>query len=1051
MKQKIIPGIALCICFSALLGGWTTRKTTDWENLKVLQIHTEPPHAHFIPGSNREEALDNRMESASLVKVLSGKKWKFRYSKNPASRPIGFFKPEFNVKNWDMISVPGNWEFQGYGTPHYTDTAYPFPPDPPRIPHDNNPVGSYRTRFHLDNGMVRDRSIFIHFGGVRSAFYLWINGHQVGYSQGSKTPAEFNITPYVRAGENILAVEVYRFSDGSYLESQDYWKISGIERDVYVYSIPEFHIVDFSFSSDLNALLNRAIVNISVDLRNLSRVSEKDYRVKADILTPEGKPVFSTWLPHSGGKVKPGERITLKIESPFENPRLWSAEKPNLYTLMITLYRRGKAIEYTSTGIGFRKIEIRNGQLLLNHEPILIRGVNRHEHDARTGRAITESGMIQDIRLMKRNNINAVRTSHYPNHPRWYELCDRFGLYVVDEANIESHGMGYEPDKALANQPEWREAFLNRTIRMVERDKNHPSILIWSLGNESGKGPNFQATYQWIKKRDHTRPVQSEDAGLATYTDIYCPMYARIGKLTEYARLARKRPLILCEYAHAMGNSVGNLKDYWDVIHAYSHLQGGFIWDWVDQGIERRTATGKPYFLYGGDFNDAPNDRNFCINGLVGPDRGIHPHIHEVRKVYQPFRIKPVSLNEGIFSISNQYCFTPFSEFELFWEIIRNGESIRVSGPITPSVPPGATELIRVPLNTIRLAHGNEYFINFSVRRKVATPILPEGFEVAREQILLSSPGPARMEKSLPSGKNFPRLQEESDQYRITTATAVIGIGKKDGKIQSYRIGGEEILKRPPFVNFWRAPTDNDFGNGMPKRCALWKNAPKTFNLIRMDTRKDPEGHWMEIDSHYESEPLKASLILCYRILPDGKIHFTARFNTLRNDLPEIPRFGLRFQFIRKFDRCTWYGRGPFENYCDRNSAAFIGRYNRLISEMGTAYIRPQENGHRTDTRYLVITAPPHLNLRFDSHQLFGFNLLHNPIEDFDPGPEKRNRHTIDILERDVTELCIDLKQMGVGGDTSWGARPHPEYQLTGNHFYFSFSMDPDRFQKAFQ
>ena len=1042
MKNLLKNEIFILLIITFAFYSWAQSKTPDWENLKVIQLNTEKPHAHFIPCLYRENALINRMENSKIAKVLSQKTWKFKYSKNPQQRPKEFYKLDYDVSNWDDIFVPSNWEFSGYGTPYYTDTTYPFPANPPHIPHDNNPVGSFRSQFELDYFLLRNRNIFIHFGGVRSAFYLWINGHKVGYSQGSKTPAEFNITPYVNKGKNTLAVEVYRYSNGSYLEGQDYWKVSGIERDVYIYSVSQLYIQDFFFKADLNKNLSQAKYTIDIKLRNLSKKTKRDYQLKVEILDSQKKILSQLNIKKSIKPIKKNEITSFSLKSSIKNPLLWSAENPNLYTLLVTLYYKKQPIEYASTKVGFRKLEIKNGQLLLNNKSLIIWGVNRHEHDPKTCRVISEDLMKRDISLMKQHNINAVRTSHYPNQPRWYELCNQYGIYLIDEANIESHGMGYSPDKALANQPEWKEAFLNRTIRMVERDKNHPSIILWSLGNESGHGLNFKATYDWIKKRDHTRFVQSEDAGLKEYTDIYCPMYARIGRLMEYARQKQERPLILCEYAHGMGNSVGNLQDYWDIIYSYKHLQGGFIWDWVDQGIEKIDNRGEKYFAYGGDFNDSPNDKNFCINGLVAPDRKINPHIKEVKKVYQPFHINTVSFTEGLFKITNLYNFTDFSDFVLYWEILKDGELIEKGDPMYPTIKPGFNTLIKINYQGVKFELNSEYFINFTIKRRKASSLVPIGFTIAREQICLYSPLQAVLPKKLSKKiTHLPKLINETEYYNLSGNHLALRFHKEDGKLHSFKIHNQETLKSPPFINFWRAPNDNDFGNGMQKRCLIWKQAPESFKFKEIKTQTNKKEHYAQIKAIYFSELLKANLSITYRLNGDNSFKIFTEFDTTRNDLPELPRFGLRWQFIKDFNQCTWYGRGPFENYCDRKTAAFVGIYKNMIENMGTPYIRPQENGHRTDTRYLILNTGKKLNLRFESDTLFGFNVLHNKIEDFDPGLEKKNRHTVDIKEKDLTELCIDLKQMGVGGDTSWGARPHPQYQLNGTRFYFNITI----------
>ncbi|MFX1533250.1 MAG: glycoside hydrolase family 2 TIM barrel-domain containing protein, partial [Promethearchaeota archaeon] len=609
------------------------KESNDWENPKILGRNKEAAHCTYIPYADTQTALKNDPLQSPFYLSLNGR-WKFCWVKKPADHKLDFYKDNFDVSQWVDIIVPGNWELQGFGIPIYTNVIYPFPADPPHIPHDWNPVGSYRRTFTISNSW-KDRQVFLHFGGVSSAMYVWLNGEKVGYSQGSKTPAEFNITEYLRKGENVLAVEVYRWCDGSYLEGQDFWKISGIERDVFLFSTPQVHIRDFFVRGDLDDNYIDGMLKVTVNVRNyLPDVSGKHY-VHIDLLDTDNKSVFETLTKEAN--IRNADKITIHFEQFVKKPAKWSAETPKLYSMLISLSNEsGLITEVVSCKVGFRKVEIKDAQLLVNGIPIIIKGVNRHEHDPVTGRTVTEKLMIKDIQLMKQFNINAVRTSHYPNVPRWYELCDKYGLYVVDEANIESHGMGYDPEDTLGNNPDWKEAHLDRTIRMVERDKNHPSIIIWSLGNEAGDGVNFEATYKWIHERDSSRPVQYEQAIEGPHTDIVCPMYSRIEQLEEYANKEQNRPLIMCEMLHAMGNSVGNMQDYWDVIEKHKVLQGGFVWDWVDQSFLKVDEDNMRYWAYGGDMGDdiVFNDGNFCINGLVQADRAPHPHLWEVKKVY---------------------------------------------------------------------------------------------------------------------------------------------------------------------------------------------------------------------------------------------------------------------------------------------------------------------------------------------------------------------------------------------------------------------------------
>ncbi len=1067
-------------------------KICDWENPAVVGRNKEPARCFFIPYDTVEAALKNDPAKSPFYKSLNGA-WKFKWVRKPADRPHFFYKPNFDVSGWDDIEVPSNWELQGYGVLVYTDTDYPFPANPPYIPHEYNPVGSYK-RFFTIPGNWQGRQVFLHLGGVKSAVYVYVNGREIGYSQGSKTPAEFNITGYLKEGQNSLALEVYRWSDGAYLEGQDYWKISGIERDVFLFSTPNVCIRDFFAGADLDENLRDGIFKLDVELKNLLPEKTGKYFVKVKLFGPgeEMAPVFD--LNREINFKKRAGVLHSRFEKRLNNPLKWTAETPNLYSLIILLRDSSqKTIEVASHKIGFRKVEIKKGQLLVNGVPITIKGVNRHEHEPRTGRVVTEEYMQKDIQLMKQFNINAVRTSHYPNVPRWYELCDRYGLYVIDEANIESHGMGYDPNKALANNPEFQHAFLDRTISMVERDKNHPSIIIWSLGNESGDGVNFHATYRWIKQRDKSRPVQCEDAGLEFYTDIYCPMYRRIRQIQGYVDKKQKRPLILCEYAHAMGNSVGNLQDYWDVIESKDQLQGGFIWDWVDQGLQAyhlpenkdlpsatrgaflknrppgppkkllisRSAakTGQPgvdepvvFFAYGGDFGPpgTPSDKNFCINGLISPDRKPHPHIYEVKKVYQYIKVKPVDLLKGKIEIINKYDFISLDNVKMSWTITagsRNGphsqEIVAANGEVKKlNTGPRSAGAFDLKLPEIEPLPGVEYFLNLSFTTIKESPLVPAGFEIAKEQFKLP------VFKALPpldprkTGKlkidNSPRF------VKIKGKDFLLTVDKESGRLTSWVFRGVELLKSGPQLNFWRAPTDNDFGNDMQKRCRVWRDAGKNSKVEKVTVEKVSP---YEINIHVSAvvPAGNSRYYTTYRVLGSGEIVVSSRFIPGSGKLPEIPRFGMTLTLPVDFDRISWFGRGPHESYWDRKSSAFVGFYSGRVIDQYHPYIRPQENGNKTDVRWVALTNEKGTGLMAVGLPFLSVCAHHFINDDFDPGLEKRNRHTYHVKKRNLVTLNLDYKQQGVGGDTSWGerARPHPEYRLPAAEYAYSFILRP--------
>jgi len=712
-------------------------KSTWWEDPTVFNVGQLEPHAHFIPFQDVDSLIANKWANSSYYQSLNGL-WKFHCSANPAKRPNNFFQHDFDTNGWDEIPVPSNWELQGYGIPIYVNDRYPFPKNLPKVPHDDNPVGSYKKYFTVPKSWD-GRDIFIQFGAVKSAAYFWLNGEFLGYNQGSKTPVEFNITPFLKAGENSISVEVYRYSDGSYLECQDFWRLSGIERDVFLWSAPKVGIRDFFVITNLINEYKDGIFSVEVEM---NQSFEGTYFMDCLLLNDEREEVFKSSKRMDDAQYKLG---SISFFKKIKNPKKWTAETPNLYQLVLILKdEKGAIVETVGCKVGFRKVEIQNGLLLVNGKAITLKGVNRHEHDEVNGHVITEKSMLLDIQLMKQYNINAVRSSHYPNDRRWYELCDEYGLYVIDEANIEAHGMGaifqkpFDEAAHTSALPSFKSAHLNRVKRMLERAKNHPSIITWSIGNEAGNGHNMKAAYAWAKERDNTRPVQYEQAGDNGNTDIICPMYPKIETIEAYAKRKTNRPLVMCEYAHAMGNSVGNLQEYWDVIERYSNLQGGFIWDWVDQGILAQTEKGVSYWKYGGDFggDDIPSDGNFCINGLLFPDRTPHPAIVEVKKVYQNVEVKAIDVARGIFQIKNKFDFISLENVRLEWAILENGAGIGKGTIENLNIEAQQTELIQIPFSFERKI-GVAYFINFNFYTKKEKTLVPKGHEIAKAQILI--------------------------------------------------------------------------------------------------------------------------------------------------------------------------------------------------------------------------------------------------------------------------------------------------------------------------
>ncbi|MDP2471950.1 MAG: glycoside hydrolase family 2 TIM barrel-domain containing protein [Candidatus Palauibacterales bacterium] len=1048
MKQAYLgaslAGLALIVTFPGVAPAQSRSRHPDLENPAVFEHNKEPAHATFYPYADRNAALSLDPGQTPFVRSLSGT-WKFHWVKAPADRPIDFFRVDFDDGAWDEIPVPSNWEILGYGIPIYTNQPYIFPADPPFVPQDWNPVGSYRRAFSIPDGWD-GMQVTLHFGSVKSAMYVWVNGQKVGYSQGSKLPAEFNITPFLVPGGNVLAVEVYRFSDGAYLEDQDYWKISGIERDVYLVAAPGVHVQDVWTRPELDAAYEDGLLAIDVEVRSVAARPVSAYRLTAELLDADGSAVLDQPLTTTFGLEAAGSDV-VTLQGPVEAPLKWTAETPNLYTVLLTLAAPdGQILQVIPIRVGFRSVEMRNGMLQVNGVPVTLKGVNRHEHDPHTGRVMSDELMLRDIELMKTHNVNAVRTSHYPDDPRWYDYADEYGLYIVDEANIESHGMGYDPDVTLGNDPTWKAAHLDRTVRMVKRDRNHPSVIIWSLGNEAGDGVNFEATSAWVHQTDTSRPVQYERAVRRPHVDIYTPMYARIPHLLDYASEPRDRPLILCEYAHAMGNSVGNLQDYWDVIEAHDQLQGGFVWDWADQGLYAETWQGEPYWAYGGDFGPpgVPSDGNFLINGLVAPDRTPNPHFEEVRKVYQYIRVRPVNLRTGRVRIVNRHDFTDLSEFAGSWNLSADTRGILASGDLGAlSLAPHDSIDLTLPLPPIDAAPGVEYFLRVEFRTREERPFLPAGWLAAWEQFRL----PVYMPPNPPGPPAATlRVSETGDEIRLDGEGFSVAIDRSTGLIGSYRYRDAEIVLAGPRPNYWRAPTDNDFGNGMPDRQGMWREASRFRMLESLEARRRSP-YEVRVVAAFRVPEVGARHVLSYDVYGTGDIRVSSRFepdSTFRDgEIPDLPRFGLRLRLAAGLDRVDWYGRGPHENYRDRLTSAAIGIYSAEVSALYYPYVRPQENGNRTEARWVALRDERGFGLLVVGLPTVDWSALWYTQEDLDEGLRKTGRHTYDLEEREFISLNLDLAQMGVGGDNSWGAQPLEKYQLPYGAYEFSLLLRP--------
>ncbi|WP_299551497.1 glycoside hydrolase family 2 TIM barrel-domain containing protein [Seonamhaeicola sp.] len=1014
-----------------------TWENPEWENPEIFQINREAPTASFYKYKDAISAIENESwKNSDLYQSLNGT-WKFYYADSVASRPKDFYKTEFDISAWDTISVPSNWELKGHGIPVYTNIKYMFPANPPFIPHNLNNNGSYKKDFEIPEDW-KGKDIYLHFAGVSGAMYVWLNGEIVGYSEGSKTPAEFNITRFIKKGKNNLAVLVMRWSDASYMEDQDFWRLSGIEHDVYVYASNKITVRDFRVTSDLENNFKDGVFNVSLEVDN-NTADETQKEVSVKLLDGSTEVYAET----KNVALKPG-RNSVDFNKVIPNVKTWNAETPNLYTLLISANNESTAIK-----VGFRNIAIKNNQFLVNGKPVLLKGVNLHDHSDTEGHVVSEALTMKDLEVMKQNNLNAIRCSHYPKNPHFYRLCDKYGFYVIDEANIETHGMG-ATNQGLDNnlkkqathpayQPQWKAMHLDRTIRMFERDKNFPCIVTWSLGNEAGNGDNFFATYAWLKEQDSTRPTQYEGATAYENTDIQAPMYWPIERMIKYAENNPTRPLIQCEYAHAMGNSVGNLQDYWDVIETYDIMQGGFIWDWVDQGLLTKNEAGEEFWAYGGDLGgyDLQNDQNFCLNGIVNPDRTAHPALYEVKKVYQYIKFKASNLKAGEIEVKNIYDFTNLSQYDFSWKLLKNGEEVAKGDIPTLDVAPYTSKTIKLDLPKLEGAMA-EYHVNIYASSKTATDLMPDGHVVAYEQLELANPN---TKVALSTSGNVKTSSDEST-LKVFGNGFNIEFSKANGELTTLDYGNGNILLEGIQANFWRATTDNDFGYNMPKKLGVWKDASENQTLISLDESKDNANNTV-ITAKYNLKAVNGSLVVEYTVNPVGELLVKTSITNIDSKLPVLPRFGNNFVIKNEFNNVKWFGKGPHENYQDRNTSALVGLYEASIEDLYFPYIRPQENGYKTDTRWVTFTNQSGKGIKVIATDLISFSAHHQYNNDFDAGDKKAQRHTTDIKKRDLVNINIDYKQMGIGGDNSWGRMAHKKYQIQPRDLTYSYIIKP--------
>lgn len=1005
------------------------------ENPDVIGINKLDARATFFPYNSVQLAKEDHVDKAENYLLLNGI-WQFNYCEAPELRPTDFYKENYDTSKWATIKVPANWEVEGFGIPIYVNASYPFQKgelNPPDIPDGNNPVGSYKRTFDVPNNWD-GKDVFIHFGAVKSAFYIWINGEKVGYSQGSKLPAEFNVTNFVKPGKNSIALEVYRWSDGSYLECQDFWRISGIERDVYMYARPKVQLADYFAKAGLENNYKDGVLDLAVDIKSID-TKKQSGSVSVEI-TKNNQTVYTS---SSVYDLAPNSAKTLKFNKTISQVKSWSAEIPELYQLNIVIKdKKGNVLEAISKNIGFRTSEVKGSQYLVNGQPILFKGVNRHEHDPITGHVISREDMLKDVKIFKQFNINAVRTCHYPNDPYFYELCDEYGIYVIDEANIESHGMGYALDKTLANDPKWLKSHLARVERMVQRDKNHPSIVIWSLGNEAGNGYNFYESYLLAKKLDDTRPTQYERAVHEWNTDLFVPMYDTPEEAEAYAKdPKRTKPYVQCEYAHAMGNSMGGFKEYWDLFEKYDKLQGGFIWDYVDQGI-KTVKNGREIYAYGGDFGPkgTPSDNNFLNNGLVQPDRKPNPHIYEVAHIHQNIKFYENDLSKGIIDLKNWYFFTDLSNYKLTWEVLANGEIVETGTVHNIVTAPQAKNVLTIPFKT-QLKNNVEYFLNVSAVLKTAEPLLEAGHVAAYEQFQLQKATVQFPEKAT----TVVNYKAQGHSINVYGTGFEIQFNNQTGVLTSFNYKNKDLILSGPEVNFWRAPVDNDYGAGTQKRYKDWKDAAKSEKVTT--AVKQLSKTEVEITFTRDLFNGDAKLIETYVVDGNGAVKVTNNLKAIKGKHSDLYKFGNKMVLPEAYKNITFYGKGPFEAYTDRQHAAKVGLYKQTIEEQYFPYIRPQETGNKLEVRWVSLTKEDGSGIKFLSEKPFSVSALNFSEDDLSSGEERTQHHAGEIDPRKEVFVNIDGFQQGLGSINSWGRLPMEQYLLPYKDYSYSYWMVP--------
>ena len=1012
--RRLLLSIACLVALPMLAAD----KTPVWKDPSVNQVNREPRRAHFFAFENSDKARGDKSASARYLSMEGT--WKFCFVKDHQNAPKDFYALKYDDSKWVDFPVPGLFEINGYGDKTYKNMGYAwcttFENNPPYIGETNNYTGSYRRTFDLPADW-KGQEVFFHVGSATSNLFLWVNGRNVGYSEDAKVAAEFNITKYLKPGRNLIAMQVMRWCDGSYLEDQDFWRFTGIAREVYLYATPKVHIQDITIGQDY------------ADGKGLLDVDVKVAGGKAD--------VEATLYDADGNKVTEGLKATV------ENVKPWTAETPYLYMLELQLKQGNKVLEVVRKQVGFRHIEISGGQLLVNGQPILIKGADRHELDPDGGYVVSVERMIQDIRIMKQLNINAVRTCHYPDDPRWYDLCDEYGIYLTAESNLESHGMGYK-EKTLAKNEAFAKMHIERQEGNVITYKNHPSIIVWSLGNEAGYGPNFERAYDWVKAYDKTRPCQFEQARQNGKTDIFCPMYLGYEDCVKYAQGDNPRPLIQCEYAHAMGNSMGGFKEYWDIIRKYPKYQGGYIWDFVDQGLRDKSAiTGKEIFTYGGDYGRYPaSDYNFNCNGIIAPDRRLNPHAYEVGYYYQNVWITEKNLKEGQFEVYNENFFKSLDDLELVWTIRRHSGTIDVSG-IAPQQRKLITDAeLKATVARVLEHHPDaEILVNFEFRSREAQPLIDKGQVIARQQFCIQ---PYQFPVLSDDVKTPGITKEETVSYlKLTAAGTTLTIGKWSGLIDYLDVDGKPMLldRHSILPEFWRAPTDNDYGARFQERFAVWKSPEMKLKEL------DVEDNGAE--ATFELPAVKATLKLTYTLTAEGEVIIRQQLDA--DDEAKVApmfRYGMQLQMPQAYNSVKYYGRGPVENYCDRHDSEFLGVYEAKVADEYFPYVRPQESGNHTDVRWFRVLNADGQGLEFYAGAPIEVSALDYLTEDLDDGPVKDKaigRHSGDLVERPLTQVHIQQRQMGLGCVNSWGAWPREEYMLPYRDYDFTYVIKPVR------